>query len=65
MVSFDHELGGLLDMVRTDVLKFEPSVLSALVHSRLPDASARVVAADEKVEAVHDSLFRRDPRDVE
>lgn len=65
MVRFDHELGGLLDMIRTDVLEFEPSVPSALVHSRLSDASAGVVATDKKVETVHDSLLRCDPRDVE
>ena len=65
MVRLDHELGGLLHMIRTDVFKPEPSVPSALVRSCLSNTSAGIITADEKVEAVHHGLFRCDSGDVE
>lgn len=64
MGRLNHELRSLLDMIREEVLPLEPSVPSALVLSRLPNASARVVATSKKVEAIHDRLLRCRSRDV-
>ena len=64
MGRLDHELGGALDMIREEVLPLEPSIPLVLGLSCFSNASARVVAANKKVETVHDRLLRCGSRDV-